>query len=127
MLRGNEAIFVVEDHDDLRAYSSGVLRDLGYQVFEAADAASAIGFLESSRTIDLLFTDVVLPDSLHGKNIADHARRLHPTIKVLFTTGYTRNAIVHNGRLDAGVNLLSKPFTFRALAEKVRKILDQQT
>jgi signal transduction histidine kinase len=125
MLRGNEAILVVEDHDDLRAYSSGVLRDLGYQVFEAADAASAIGFLESSRTIDLLFTDVVLPDSLHGKNVADHARRLHPTIKVLFTTGYTRNAIVHNGRLDAGVNLLSKPFTFRALAEKVRKILDE--
>ncbi len=125
MLRGNEAILVVEDHDDLRAYSSGVLRDLGYQVFEAADAASAIGFLESSRTIDLLFTDVVLPDGLHGKNVADHARSLHPTIKVLFTTGYTRNAIVHNGRLDAGVNLLSKPFTFRALAEKVRKILDE--
>ncbi|MCK1365194.1 ATP-binding protein [Bradyrhizobium sp. 62] len=126
MLRGNEAILVVEDHDDLRAYSSGVLRDLGYQVFEAADAASAIGFLESSRTIDLLFTDVVLPDNLSGKNIADHARGLHPTIKVLFTTGYTRNAIVHNGRLDAGVNLLSKPFTFRALAEKVRKILDER-
>ena len=125
MLRGNEAILVVEDHDDLRAYSSGVLRDLGYQVFEAADAASAIGFLESSRTIDLLFTDVVLPDGLHGRNIADRARKLHPMIKVLFTTGYTRNAIVHNGRLDAGVNLLSKPFTFRGLAEKVRKILDE--
>lgn len=125
LLQGNEAILVVEDHDDLRAYSSGVLRDLGYQVFEAADAASAIGFLESSRSIDLLFTDVVLPDGLHGRNVADHARRLHPTIKVLFTTGYTRNAIVHNGRLDAGVNLLSKPFTFRGLAEKVRKILDE--
>ena len=125
MLGGNEAILVVEDHDDLRAYSSGILRDLGYQVFEAADAASAIGFLESSRTIDLLFTDVVLPDSLHGKNVADHARKLNPTIKVLFTTGYTRNAIVHNGRLDAGVNLLSKPFTSRTLAEKVRKILDE--
>jgi CheY-like chemotaxis protein len=124
-LRGNEAILVVEDHDDLRAYSSGVLRDLGYQVFEAADSASAINFLESSRSIDLLFTDVVLPDSLHGKNIADYARGLHPTIKVLFTTGYTRNAIVHNGRLDAGVNLLSKPFTFRGLAEKVRKVLDE--
>jgi signal transduction histidine kinase len=125
LLQGNEAILVVEDHDDLRAYSSGVLRDLGYQVFEAADAASAIGFLESSRSIDLLFTDVVLPDGLHGRNVADHARRLHPTIKVLFTTGYTRNAIVHNGRLDAGVNLLSKPFTFRGLAEKVRKVLDE--
>jgi signal transduction histidine kinase len=125
MLRGNEAILVVEDHDDLRAYSSGVLRDLGYQVYEAANAASAISFLESSRRIDLLFTDVVLPDNLHGKNVADHARRLHPTIKVLFTTGYTRNAIVHNGRLDTGVNLLSKPFTFRALAEKVRTILDE--
>ena len=102
-----------------------MLRDLGYQVFEAADSASAINCLESSRTIDLLFTDVVLPDSLHGKHIAEHARRLHPMIKVLFTTGYTRNAIVHNGRLDAGVNLLSKPFTFRGLAEKVRKVLDE--
>ena len=127
LLRGNEAILVVEDHDDLRAYSSGVLRDMGYQVFEAADGASAIGFLESSRSIDLLFTDVILPDGLTGKNIADHARRLHPTIKVLFTTGYTRNAIVHNGRLDAGINLLGKPFTFRSLAEKVRKILDEET
>ena len=126
LLQGNEAILIVEDHDDLRAYSSGVLRDLGYQVFEAADAASAIGFLESSRSIDLLFTDVVLPDGLHGRNVADHAKRLHPRIKVLFTTGYTRNAIVHNGRLDPGVNLLSKPFTFRGLAEKVRKILDEQ-
>ena len=125
VLRGNEAILVVEDHDDLRAYSSGVLRELGYEVFEAEDAASAIGFLESSRTIDLLFTDVVLPDGHHGKNIADYARKLHPTIKVLFTTGYTRNAIVHNGRLDAGVNLLSKPFTFCGLAEKVRKVLDE--
>jgi CheY-like chemotaxis protein len=125
MLGGNEAILVVEDHEDLRAYSCGVLRDLGYQVFEAADATSAITFLESSRPIDLLFTDVVLPDRLHGKNIADHARRLHPAIKVLFTTGYTRNAIVHDGRLDAGVNLISKPFTYRALAEKVRKILDE--
>jgi signal transduction histidine kinase len=126
MLGGNEAILVVEDHDDLRAYSCGVLRDLGYQVFEAADAKSAIAFLGSSRPLDLLFTDVVLPDRLHGKNVADHARRLHPKIKVLFTTGYTRNAIVHDGRLDAGVNLLSKPFTFRALAEKVRNILDQK-
>ncbi|WP_157460862.1 ATP-binding protein [Bradyrhizobium genomosp. I (2014)] len=126
MLGGNEAILVVEDHDDLRAYSCGVLRDLGYQVFEAADAKSAIAFLETSRPLDLLFTDVVLPDRLHGKNVADHARRLHPKIKILFTTGYTRNAIVHDGRLDAGVNLLSKPFTFRALAEKVRKILDER-
>jgi CheY-like chemotaxis protein len=125
MLGGNEAILVVEDHDDLRAYSCGVLRDLGYQVFEAADAASALVFLESRQPVDLLFTDVVLPDRLNGKNIADHARRLHPAIKVLFTTGYTRNAIVHDGRLDAGVNLISKPFTFRALSEKVRKILDE--
>jgi CheY-like chemotaxis protein len=127
MLKGSEAILVVEDHDDLRAYSCGVLRDLGYQVFDAADAASAIRFLESSDGIDLLFTDVVLPDGLNGRNIADHARRLHPAIKVLFTTGYTRNAIVHNGRLDSGVNLLSKPFTFRGLAEKVRKVLDERT
>ena len=124
LLRGDEAILVVEDHDDLRAYSSSVLRDLGYEVFEAADAASAFTFLNSAQKVDLLFTDVMLPDGVHGRNVAEHARKLHPTIKVLFTTGYTRNAIVHNGRLDAGVNLLSKPFTFHGLAEKVRKVLD---
>lgn len=126
LLRGEETILVVEDHADLRAYSSGVLRELGYQILEAADAASAISILESGIHVDLLFTDVVLPDGVHGRKIAERARSLQPTIKILFTTGYTRNAIVHNGRLDAGVNLLNKPFTFQGLAEKVRKALDER-
>ena len=125
LLRGDETILVVEDHPDLRAYSSGVLRELGYKILEAADAAAAISILNSGILIDLLFTDVVLPDGAHGKIVAEHAKRLRSDTKILFTTGYTRNAIVHNGRLDAGVNLLNKPFTFEALAKKVRTILDE--
>ena len=73
--------------------------------------------------MDLLFTDVVLP-GLNGRELADHALKLRPDLKVLFTTGYTRNAIVHNGRLDDGVSLITKPFTFEGLASKVRKLLD---
>ena len=126
LLRGEETILVVEDHADLRAYASGVLRDLGYKILEAADAASAISILSSDIQIDLLFTDVVLPDGVHGKKIAEHAKEMRPGIKILFTTGYTRNAIVHNGRLDPGVNLLNKPFTFDGLAVKVRKVLDER-
>jgi DNA-binding LytR/AlgR family response regulator len=71
-----------------------------------------------------LFTDVVLPDGMSGRELADEAMRRRPGLKVLFTTGYTRNAIVHNGKLDAGVNLISKPFTYEQLAAKVRAILD---
>ncbi len=122
---GEETILLVEDHDDLRAYSSGVLRELGYKVLEAVNGRAALDLLQSHDRVDLLFTDVVLPDGMHGRMLAEEARRRRPGIKVLYTTGYTRNAIVHNGRLDAGVNLLSKPFTYDSLAAKVRRLLDQ--
>lgn len=75
--------------------------------------------------VDLLFTDVVLPEGMDGRRLADEVQRRRPAINVLFTTGYTRNAIVHNGRLDAGLDLIGKPFTFEALAAKVREILDR--
>ena len=122
---GEETILLVEDHDDLRAYSSGVLRELGYKVLEAVNGRAALDLLQSHDRVDLLFTDVVLPDGMHGRMLAEEARRRRPGIKVLYTTGYTRNAIVHNGRLDAGVNLLSKPFTYDSLAAKVRRLLDE--
>ncbi len=122
---GDETILVVEDHDDLRSYSVGVLTELGYRVLEACDGRAALKFLESDAHVDLLFTDVVLPNGMDGRRLADAARRLRPDLKLLFTTGYSRNAIVHNGRLDPGVQLVSKPFTFDALASKVRSILDQ--
>ncbi|WP_439477592.1 ATP-binding protein [Brevundimonas sp.] len=121
---GTETILLVEDHEDLRAYSAGVLRELGYQVLEAPNGRVALDVLQSHNDVALLFTDVVMPDGLDGRQLAEEALRRRPELKVLYTTGYTRNAIVHNGRLDAGVNLLGKPFTYRELAEKVRRLLD---
>ena len=120
---GSETILVVEDHDGLREYSAGVLAELGYKVLTAADGLGGLDLLRERPEVDLLFTDVVLP-GLTGREVADQALQLRPHLKVLFTTGYTRNAIVHNGRLDEGVSLISKPFTFAALASKVRNILD---
>ena len=122
--RGSETILVVEDHDGLREYSTSVLRELGYSVLEARSGEEALELLKTRQDIQLLFTDVVLP-GLNGRQLADEALRVRPDLKVLFTTGYTRNAIVHNGRLDQGVDLISKPFTFAALAAKVREVLDR--
>lgn len=119
-----ETVLVVEDNDDVRAYSVMILTELGYRVIEAADADSAIAVLESDERLDLLFTDVVLPGK-SGRTIADAAASLRPKLKVLFTTGYSRNAIIHHGRLDAGVQLITKPFTFEQLAARVRDVLDR--
>lgn len=122
---GSETILLVEDHEDLRIYSAGVLRELGYQVLEAANGRAALDLLQSHNDVALLFTDVVMPEGIDGRQLAEEAVRRRPGIKVLYTTGYTRNAIVHNGRLDPGVNLISKPFTYRELAAKVRRLLDE--
>jgi signal transduction histidine kinase len=120
---GSERILVIEDHQGLRDYSAAVLRELGYEVLEAADGETGLQLLQDRPDIDLLFTDDVLP-GLNGRQLADRALEIRPDHKVLFTTGYTRNAIVHNGRLDDGVSLITKPFTYAALAAKVRKVLD---
>jgi signal transduction histidine kinase/ActR/RegA family two-component response regulator len=119
-----ETILVVEDDDDVRAFSVESLRELGYRVIEAHDGAAALRLLERQPRIDLLFTDVVLPGGLTGAQVAAQARAMRPDLNVLFTTGYARNAIVHHGRLDKGVQLLTKPFSFKDLAAKVRDILD---
>jgi len=124
LLRGTETVLLVEDDDGVRAYSSGVLRELGYKVIEASDAPSALATLANHPRIDLLFTDVVLPGGLHGHKLAEAVRLRRPGVRVLFTSGYTRNAIVHNGRLDPGVQLITKPFTYEDLAERLRRILD---
>jgi PAS domain S-box-containing protein len=120
-----EVVLVVEDNPDVRAYSVMILKELGYQVVEAATADAALNVVGSDQRIDLLFTDVILPDR-SGRVVADEAQRLRPGLKVLFTTGYSRNAIVHHGRLDPGVELLPKPFTFDQLATRVRDMLDAQ-
>jgi CheY-like chemotaxis protein len=119
-----ETILVVEDDEEVRAYSVEVLRDLGYHVLEAANGPSALGLLERHEgPLDLLFTDVVMP-GMSGKELSDNVRRLRPDVITLFTSGYTGNAIVHGGRLDAGVELLSKPFTIDELSHKIQDLLD---
>jgi PAS domain S-box-containing protein len=120
-----ETILVCEDDDDVRAYSVEVLRELGYRVLEAHDGRAALHLIErQEERIDLLFTDVVLPGGMTGAVLAEEARKVRPELKVLFTTGYARNAIVHHGRLDPGVELITKPFSFADLAARVRDLLD---
>ncbi|MBV9521547.1 MAG: response regulator, partial [Alphaproteobacteria bacterium] len=119
-----EAILVVEDDPDVRSYTTDMLLDLGYRVLHVGDGAAALSVLESEPGIRLLFTDVGLPGGMNGRQLADEARRRHPGLRVLFTTGYARNAIVHNGKLDSGVELIGKPFTYSALAAKIRQLLE---
>jgi CheY-like chemotaxis protein len=119
-----ETILVLEDDDDVRAYSVEILRELGYRVIEAHDGPSALRLLERQFRVDLLFTDVVLPGGMTGAQVAAKARDAKPDLKVLFTTGYARNAIVHHGRLDPGVQLITKPFSMSDLATRVRDVLD---
>jgi len=119
-----ETILVTEDDDDVREYSVGALRELGYRVIEAHDGPSALRLLQRQSNVDLLFTDVVLPGGMTGAQLAAEARGSRPRLKVLFTTGYARNAIVHHGRLDRGVQLIAKPFTVADLAARVRDVLD---
>jgi PAS domain S-box-containing protein len=121
---GIETILVVEDDAALRAYTMESLRELGYRVLEAASAAAALDILGNDRDVNLLFTDVVMPGGVNGRELANEAMRRQPDLKVLFTTGYTRNAIVHHGRLDPGVHLISKPFSFAELANRIRARLD---
>jgi signal transduction histidine kinase len=121
-----EVILLVEDNDGVRAYAKGVLEELGYWVIEAANAEQAMRALAKKPRIDLLFTDVVLPGE-SGRELADRVKRLYPHVPVLYTTGYTRNAIVHQGRLDPNINLLSKPYTQQDLARKLRELLDAVT
>jgi PAS domain S-box-containing protein len=120
-----ETLLVVEDDDDVRAYSVDSLRELGYRVLETRDGPSALRLLDQESRVDLLFTDVVLPNGMTGAQLAAQARTIRPSLKVLFTTGYARNAIVHHGRLDSGVHLIVKPFSFNDLAAKVRDVLDK--
>ncbi|HYI40360.1 MAG TPA: ATP-binding protein [Allosphingosinicella sp.] len=123
-ISGDERILLVEDHEDLREHVAGILTDLGYRVVTAADGPTALAAMEGGSDFDLLLTDVVLPGGMNGRQIANRALQLRPGLKILFMTGYTQNAIVHDGRLDAGVALISKPFTYDQLGSKVRAELD---
>jgi CheY-like chemotaxis protein len=120
----SEVVLVVEDEPQVRRMSVDVLRDLGYTVIHASDANQAIAKLESHPAVSLLFTDVIMP-GMTGRQLADTVREWRPELRVLYTTGYTRNAIVHSGVVDHDVHFLSKPFTVMALARKVREVLDE--
>ena len=123
---GAETILVVEDDDELRKYASGVLEELGYRVMSAGTGAAALETLNGSHQIDLLLTDVVMPGGMNGRQLADNAVGRRQSLRVLYMTGYTRNAIIHQGRLDLGINMISKPFSFEELAAKVRQVLDAE-
>jgi signal transduction histidine kinase/ActR/RegA family two-component response regulator len=117
--RGNATVLVVEDDTDVRRIAVAQLTDLGYHVLDAADAEAGLKIFTETGAIDLLLTDVVLPGRLRGRDLADLVRRASPMTKILFMSGYTENAIVHDGKLDEGTLLLSKPFRREDLAKKV--------
>jgi signal transduction histidine kinase/CheY-like chemotaxis protein len=123
--RPGETILVVEDDDDVRAYTTGSLRDLGYVVLEAGDARTALEIVAREPAIRLLFTDLGLPGGVDGKDLSAQARELRPSLRAIITTAYAASALLHDGRLDPGVDLLAKPFTFEALAIRVREVLDR--
>lgn len=117
-------ILLVEDDEEVNRFATEVLREEGYNVISTHEGPSALRLLDANPNIDLLFTDVVLPGGMNGRQLADEALRRRPSLKVLYATGYTRNAIIHQGRLDADVELLTKPFTPDILASKVKQILE---
>jgi CheY-like chemotaxis protein len=117
-----ETVLVVEDEDEVRGLILSMLKELNYSVLAAGGAPDALTLLDRNRDIALLITDVVMP-GMNGRKLADEALRRKPDLKVLFATGYTRNAMVHNGTVDDGVQLIMKPYTLEALAEKVANVL----
>ena len=119
----DETILVVEDDPLMCKLACDALDELGYTVLQASNAAAALAILDQEPNIKLLFTDVVMPD-VNGKKLAEEALRRRPSLKVLFTTGYTANAVVHGGVLDPGVQFISKPYTLDQLATKVRSVID---
>ena len=122
-VHGTETVLVVEDDEAVRSYSVEALRELGYTVVEAIDGRSALDALDRLPTVDLLFTDVVLSGGMSGRQLAGAAVAGRPSLKVLYTSGYPRNVLENNGRLDAGVHMLGKPYGFDDLAMRVREVL----
>jgi CheY-like chemotaxis protein len=124
---GTETILVVEDDQLVRNFVTAQLRSLGYEIAAAADGRAALAYVERGQPFDLLFTDVIMPGGMSGRELADEVARRRPGMKVLYTSGYTDNAIVHHGRLDEGVLLLTKPYRKPQLARMVRLALRDET
>jgi signal transduction histidine kinase/FixJ family two-component response regulator len=121
---GSETILIVEDDHLVRTFVVGQIQSLGYATLSAVNADEALVVINSAQTIDLLFTDMIMPGSMNGRQLADEALRRRPSLKVLFTSGYTENTVIHYGRLDAGVLLLAKPYRRADLARMIRSALD---
>ena len=124
-LAQGETVLVVDDEVVVRMLVTETLADLGYHALEAADATAGLKILDSDARIDLLITDVGLPGGMNGRQMADAARRQRPKLRVLFITGYAENAAIGNGRLEPGMQVLSKPFAMEQLAARIRSILKQ--
>jgi PAS domain S-box-containing protein len=124
--QGSETILIVEDNDPLLESISTMLHEQGYRVLAARTGTVALELLDSEKKVHLLFTDVGLPGGMNGRQLADEARRRHPDLIVLFTTGYTHNAIIHQGKLDPGVEFIGKPFTYAALIGRIQRLLDAE-
>jgi CheY-like chemotaxis protein len=119
-----ETILVVDDEPTVRLLIVDVLQDAGYRVLEAMDGPGGLKILQSDTRIDLLLTDVGLPGGMNGRQVADAGRALRPNLKVLFITGYAENAVIGNGQLGPGMQVITKPFAIDALANRVRDSID---
>lgn len=122
-LRGSETILLTEDDAGVRSLTAATLRDLGYTVVEAAHPREAIEFAQNGNAFDILLTDIVMPD-MNGRRLVDVLKGMRPSLRVVYMTGFTRNAVVHSGVLDPGVHFLAKPFTVEELSRKIRETLD---
>ena len=122
-LHGSEVVLLVEDNESVREFAKSQLITLGYQVLEAANGKDALKILVQRADIQLLFTDIVMPGGLNGRELALEACRINPKLKVLYSSGYAENAILHEGLLDKDVQFLSKPYTRRELAARIRELL----
>jgi CheY-like chemotaxis protein len=121
---GHETILVVEDDHLVKEYVLAQLHSLGYATLDAANASEALALVEQGCKFDLLFTDVIMPGTMNGRQLADRLLEDFPQLKVLFTSGYTENAIIHHGRLDTGVLLLAKPYRKSDMARMIRRALE---
>ncbi|MDU6730814.1 MAG: ATP-binding protein, partial [Bradyrhizobium sp.] len=124
MERGDETILIVEDDSLVREYVTAQIKRLGYTTLAASKGDEALAIIDSATRIDLLFTDIIMPGGMNGRQLAIEAVRRRPDLRVLYTSGYTENAIVHHGRLDAGVLLLTKPYQSADLARMIRTALN---
>ena len=122
-IKGTETVLLVEDDVRVLELTSASLRELGYTVLVAGSAKDALGHLQTDVEVALLLTDIVMPE-MNGRKLADAALKTRPDLKVIFMTGFTRNAVVHNGVLDPGVNFLAKPFSLEELSAKIREVLE---